>query len=76
MTAHSENEQARPTFKKGFGFHPLLAFADLGSAGGGEMLACLLRPGNAGSNTAADHATVIGDVLTQAGVGRGRERSR
>ena len=53
MTAHSEKEQARPTFKKGFGFHPLLAFADHGSAGGGEMIACLLRPGNAGSNTAA-----------------------
>ena len=69
VTAHSEKEQARPTFKKGFGFHPLLAFADHGSAGGGEMLACLLRPGNAGSNTAADHATVIGNALDQAGVG-------
>ena len=76
VTAHSEKEQARPTFKKGFGFHPLLAFADHGSAGGGEMLACLLRPGNAGSNppqaggapTAADHATVIGDALDQAGM--------
>lgn len=69
VTAHSEKEQAAPTFKKGFGFHPLLAFADHGSAGGGEMLACLLRPGNAGSNTAADHATVIGDALAQAGMG-------
>ncbi|MGP9684155.1 IS1380 family transposase [Brachybacterium sp. AOP3-A1-3] len=69
VTAHSEKEQAAPTFEKGFGFHPLLAFADHGSEGTGEMLACLLRPGNAGSNTAADHATVIGEALHQAGVG-------
>ena len=55
MTSHSEKEFARPTFKKGFGFHPLLAFVDHGTGGSGEMLACLLRPGNAGSNTAADH---------------------
>lgn len=38
-------------------------------AGGGEMLACLLRPGNAGSNTAADHKSVIGQSLRQVGVG-------
>jgi len=69
VTAHSEKEQAKPTFKKGFGFHPLLAFADHGSAGGGEMLACLLRPGNAGSNTAADHKHVIGQALDQSGMG-------
>ena len=69
VTAHSEKEHAAPTFKKGFGFHPLLAFADHGPAGGGEMLTCLLRPGNAGSNTAADHKQVIGEALAQAGVG-------
>ncbi|MDQ2957462.1 MAG: transposase, partial [Actinomycetota bacterium] len=28
VTAHSEKEQAAPTFKKGFGFHPLLTFLD------------------------------------------------
>ena len=33
------------------------------------MLACLLRPGNAGSNTAADHKHVIGQALVQAGMG-------
>lgn len=69
VTAHSEKEQARATFKKGFGFHPLLAFADHGNEGSGEMLACLIRPGNAGSNTAADHATVIREALAQAGTG-------
>ena len=69
VTSHSEKEDARATFKKGFGFHPLLAFADHGEGGAGEMLACLLRPGNAGSNTAADHKTVIREALSQAGLG-------
>ena len=58
VTAHSEKEQARPTFKRGFGFHPLCAFVDHGAAGTGEPLAIALRPGNAGSNTAADHIAV------------------
>ena len=58
LTAHSEKEQAAPTFKRGFGFHPLLAFVDHGVAGTGELLSFLLRRGNAGSNTAADHITV------------------
>ena len=52
VTSHSEKEHARPTFKKGFGFHPLCAFVDHGAAGTGEPLAIALRPGNAGSNTA------------------------
>jgi hypothetical protein len=65
VTAHSEKEQARPTFKRGYGFHPLWAFADHGAAGTGEPLAELLRPGNAGSNTAADHIAVIRDALAQ-----------
>lgn len=50
VTSYSEKENTRPTWKKTFGFHSLAAFAD-----GGEPLAILLRPGNAGSNTAADH---------------------
>jgi hypothetical protein len=65
VTAHSEKDQARPTFKRGYGFHPLCAFADHGADGTGETLAILLRPGNAGSNTAVDHITVIRDALTQ-----------
>jgi len=40
---------AAPTFKRGFGFHPLCAFVDYGPAGTGEMVAVQLRPGNAGS---------------------------
>jgi len=69
VTAHSEKELARPTFKRGFGFHPLLAFVDHGAGDSGEMLACLLRPGNAGSNTAADHKSVIAAALAQVGMG-------
>jgi hypothetical protein len=65
ITAHSEKEQARPTFKRGFGFHPLWAFVDHGPEGTGEPLAVALRPGNAGSNTAADHIGVLRDALRQ-----------
>ncbi|AYA23139.1 IS1380-like element ISRer1 family transposase [Rhodococcus rhodochrous] len=65
VTAHSEKEQAAPTFKRGFGFHPLCAFVDHGTGGTGEPVAMLLRPGNSGSNTAADHITVVQDALAQ-----------
>ncbi len=65
VTAHSEKENAKPTFKRGFGFHPPCAFVDHGAEGTGEPLAILLRPGNAGSNTAADHIRVIRDALNQ-----------
>jgi hypothetical protein len=65
VTAHSEKEQARPTFKRGFGFHPLTVFVDHGPDGTGEPLALLLRAGNAGSNTAADHLSVLRDALRQ-----------
>lgn len=65
VAAHSEKEHAKPTFKRGFGFHPLCAFVDHGQAGTGEMLALKLRPGNAGSNTAADHIAVVTAALAQ-----------
>jgi hypothetical protein len=39
LTAHSEKEHASPTFKRGFGFHPLLSFVDHGADGTGEPLA-------------------------------------
>jgi hypothetical protein len=65
VTAHSEKEHADRTWKKGFGFHPLWAFADHGAAGTDEPLAVLLRPGNAGSNTAADHIAVATAALAQ-----------
>jgi Transposase DDE domain group 1 len=65
VTAHSEKEKAAPTWKKTFGFHPLAAFADHGAGAGGEPLAIMLRPGNAGSNTAAEHIEVTKLALAQ-----------
>jgi len=55
VIAHSDKEQASATWKKSFGFHPMTAWADHGDGGNGEPLAIVLRAGNAGSNTAADH---------------------
>jgi hypothetical protein len=63
--SYSEKEQAAPTYKRGFGFHPLCAFVDHGKDGTGELLTVLLRPGNAGSNTAVDHIAVIKQALRQ-----------
>ena len=65
VASHSEKEKAKPTFKKGFGFHPLCSFIDHGTEGTGEPLAMMLRPGNAGSNTAADHIAVIKGAIAQ-----------
>ena len=61
ITAHSEKERASGNYKHGYGFHPLGAYADETR----EALAMLLRPGNAGSNTAADHVMVIDRSLAQ-----------
>jgi hypothetical protein len=65
VIAHSEKQQAAPTWKKTFGFHPMTVWADHGQDGNGEPLAIMLRPGNAGSNTAADHIVVLDAALAQ-----------
>ncbi len=65
VIAHSDKEKAAPTWKKTFGFHPLAAFADHGTAAAGEALAIMLRPGNAGSNTAAEHIEPARQALAQ-----------
>ena len=65
VIAHSDKEQAAPTWKKTFGFHPVTAWADHGQAGNGEPLAIPLRPGNAGSNTVADHVEATRLAVTQ-----------
>jgi Transposase DDE domain group 1 len=65
VLAHSEKEKAAPTWKKTYGFHPLAAFADHGNGAGGEPLAIVLRPGNAGSNTASEHIEVTRLALAQ-----------
>jgi hypothetical protein len=59
---HSEHkEHTAPTFKGGYGFHPMFCFADAS----GEVLAASLRPGNAGANSVADHVVVLDDALAQ-----------
>jgi hypothetical protein len=65
VLAHSEKEHATKTWKKTFGHHPLFAFVDHGREGSGEPVAGLLRPGNAGSNTAADHVKAARLALDQ-----------
>jgi Transposase DDE domain group 1 len=61
VTAHSDKEQAAGTYRHGFGFHPLLCY----EATTEEALAGLLRPGNAGANTAADHIELLELALAQ-----------
>ena len=61
LTAHSDKEGAAGNYKGGFGFHPLLCC----EATSGEAMAGILRPGNAGANTAADHITVLELALAQ-----------
>ena len=59
VTAFSDKQDARPTYKKGFGFHPLGAWCDTT----GEPLALMLRPGNAGSNDADDHLELLDQAI-------------
>jgi hypothetical protein len=65
VIARSEKQEAAPTWKKTFGFHPLAAFADHGAGGNGEPLAIVLRAGSAGSNTAAGHIEATRLALAQ-----------
>lgn len=61
LDAHSDKEGAAGTFKRGFGYHPMNAYLD----GSREALAAILRPGNAGSNTAADQIAAVNLALSQ-----------
>jgi hypothetical protein len=61
VAAHSDKELAAGTYKRGYGFHPICCYLDET----GEALAAILRPGNAGSNTAEDHFRVLGLALDQ-----------
>ncbi|MFE9953998.1 IS1380 family transposase, partial [Streptomyces sp. NPDC005531] len=65
VLAHSDKQDATATWKKTYGHHPLMGFVDHGRGGTGEPVAALLRPGNAGSNTAADHVTATQLALAQ-----------
>jgi hypothetical protein len=59
ITCSSRKERAAGTYKGTWGFHPLAAWC----ANTFECLAMMLRPGNAGSNTASEHIAVLGDAL-------------
>jgi DDE family transposase len=61
LTAQSDKDGAAGTFKGGFGFHPLLAYLD----GTEQALAGMLRPGNAGANTADDQIEVLDAALAR-----------
>lgn len=66
VTSHSDKEQAVGTYKGGYGFAPFIASVDYGTGnGGGEVLAVLLRPGNAGANSADDHIKVFTQAVAQ-----------
>ncbi len=58
--AASGKDGAEPNFK-GYGFHPLTAWC----SNVGDSLAVMLRPGSAGSFTAADHIAVLDAAITQ-----------
>ena len=61
VTTHSEKEGSASTFKRGFGYHPLGVWCDNTQ----ESMALMLRPGNAGSNTVADHIAVLTAAIAQ-----------
>jgi hypothetical protein len=63
--AHSEKENAEPTYKRGFGFHPMCAFVDHGAHGTGETLGIDLRPGKASAWDSADHIAALDNALIQ-----------
>ncbi|WP_376746039.1 IS1380 family transposase [Aciditerrimonas ferrireducens] len=59
---HSEHKDGTgPTYKGGFGFHPMFCFADAT----GEALSGLLRPGNAVANSIEDHLAVLDTAIDQ-----------
>lgn len=59
--AHSAKQQAAGTFKGTYGFHPLGCWIDNTR----ELAALMLRPGNAGANTAVDLIDVIKAAIAQ-----------
>jgi hypothetical protein len=65
VAAHSDKEGAEPTYKRGYGFHPMCAFVDHGQHGTGETLAVDLRPGRASAGDSADHIATLDAALMQ-----------
>lgn len=61
ITTKADKQDAAPTYKRTYGHHPLLAMC----AETDEVLAGILRAGNAGANTAIDHVTLLADAIGQ-----------
>jgi hypothetical protein len=62
VESHSDKQGAAPTYKKHiYGLHPIV----VSCANTSEVLAVLLGKGNAGSNTVADHVTVLTEAIGQ-----------
>ena len=57
----ADKQDAAPTYKRTYGHHPLLAMC----AETDEVLAGMLRPGNAGANCAEDHVVVLAAAIDQ-----------
>ena len=76
VDAYSEKQDAKPTYKKGFGFHPFGVWLDETS----EPLAAMLRPGNAGANNSEDHIALFEQAVAalppKYRVGHGRDDNR
>ncbi len=63
--AHSDKEGAEPTYKRGYGFHPMCSTIDHGAHGTGDTGVINLRPGRASAWDSADHITCLDDTLAQ-----------
>lgn len=69
VLSHSEKDGAAGTYKGAFGHYPLLGYVDHGPDATGEPIAGMLRPGNAGSGTVADHVELVEALLAALPVG-------
>lgn len=61
IRTRADKQDAAATYKRTYGHHPLLAMCPETD----EVLAGILRPGNAGANTAIDHIQLLADTLGQ-----------
>jgi hypothetical protein len=60
VESQSEKQDAAPTYKGGFGFHPMGVWCDTTV----EPLAAMLRPGNAGANSTDDHLELLDQAIS------------
>lgn len=66
VNVHSDKEFSAGTYKGGYGFSPMIAMVDYCKGNGtGEVLAIMMRPGNKGANSAADHIKILAQALAQ-----------